>query len=106
MDQGLALCSNVLRQCVCKLAHALQCEEVRLTYLAKIYVFIYYLASMKRLYSPELSFLSMTFFDKHDSLWKLHFWHGLQHPKEIWTYIGDHSQVLSSTFNTSGAESL
>lgn len=37
MDQDVALCPNVLRQSVCKLTHALQCEEVRVTF-AKVCV--------------------------------------------------------------------
>lgn len=83
----------------------MQCEEVRATF-AKVYLFIYCPASLKGLYSPELSFVSITFFDKHESLWKLHLWCGFQCPKEIWTYIDEHSQVLSITSNTSGVEHL
>lgn len=83
----------------------MQCEEVRATF-AKVYLFIYCPASLKGLYYPELSFVSITFFDKHESLWKLHLWCGLQCPKEIWTYIDEHSQVLSITSNTSGVEHL
>lgn len=37
MDQDVALCPNLLRQCVRKLAHALQCKEVRVTF-AKVCV--------------------------------------------------------------------
>lgn len=105
MAQDLALCPNVLRQSVCKLIHALHCEGVRVTY-AKVYLFIYFPACMKRVYSPELSFLSIAFFDKHESLWEFHLWSSLQCPKEIWICIDEHSQVLSNIFNTSGAESL
>lgn len=105
VDQDLALYPNVLRLCVCKLAHPLQCEEARVTF-AKVYLFIYCPAPIKRLYSPERSFVSITFFDKHESLWKLHLWCGLHCLKQIWTCIDEHSQVLSITFNTSGAECL
>lgn len=58
MDQELTLCPNVLRQCVCKLTHALQYEEVGVP-SAKVYRFIYCPVSMKRLNSAELSFLSI-----------------------------------------------
>lgn len=61
MDQALALCPNVLGQCVCKLAHALQCEEIGIP-STKVYLFIYCPASVKRLNSPELSFFKYHIF--------------------------------------------
>lgn len=82
VDKGLALFPSVLGNAFVNWLILTHSEQVRVGF-AEVYLFSCYSASTKRLHFPELSFPSITFLNKRESLWTFHLRCDPQCPEQI-----------------------